>query len=103
MDSDEEINRYKDYLVEKITSQDGHVVVEIRPWEAPQAEACSHESWYQEHINHLAGHRISFNPDQNSRRYGYVQIFFEKIDGYSHIGHCNHSLGTSDAHRHDRY
>ena len=39
IDSDEEFNRYKGYLVEKITSRDGHIVVEIRPWEAPQAEA----------------------------------------------------------------
>jgi hypothetical protein len=50
MDSDEEINRYRGYLVEKITNRDGHIVVEIRPWEAPKAEACSPEVWYQEHI-----------------------------------------------------
>ena len=50
MDGEEEINQYKDYLVEKVTSQDSHIVVEIRPWEAARAEDCSSEAWYQEYI-----------------------------------------------------
>lgn len=50
LDSDEELDRYKNYLVEKIKIQDDYIVLEIRPWEFLQTDTCSHDEWYREHM-----------------------------------------------------
>ena len=48
--NEEEMTKYRNFLVVSVTAQNNCLNLEIKPWEPPITKDCSAEDWYKEHI-----------------------------------------------------
>ena len=49
--NEEELTKYRNYLVVSVNAQNNCLNLELKPWETPAVKDCSNEDWYKEHIN----------------------------------------------------
>lgn len=54
IDGADELKRYKNYLVMSIRAQENCIVLELKPWEPPDASDSAGEAWYEEHVKEFA-------------------------------------------------
>lgn len=55
-----DLDTYKNYIVISISTENGYIVIDLKPWETPVTEDCSNDDWYKKEHKEQFGTDPSF-------------------------------------------